>query len=56
MQLSKAYSHKDIESKWYSHWLNAGLFAPAKGTAAVFFDCDSAAERYRFAAHGARTQ
>src|SRR5574341_352096 len=30
MQLAKAYSHKDIESKWYSHWVAEGLFAPGK--------------------------
>ena len=29
MQLSKAYSHQDIETKWYAHWLEAGLFVPA---------------------------
>ena len=36
MQLSKVYSHKDIESKWYAHWVNAGLFAPAKGIGRYF--------------------
>src|SRR5438105_15038104 len=36
MQLSKAYSHKEIESKWYSHWMNAGFFAPAKGKGSYF--------------------
>jgi valyl-tRNA synthetase len=36
MQLSKAYSHKDIESKWYSHWLKSGLFEPAKSTGVTF--------------------
>jgi valyl-tRNA synthetase len=36
MQLSKAYSHKDVESKWYAHWMNAGLFAPAKGIGRYF--------------------
>jgi valyl-tRNA synthetase len=29
MQLSKAYSHKEVEPKWYAHWMSAGLFAPA---------------------------
>jgi valyl-tRNA synthetase len=29
MQLPKAYSHKEVEPKWYAHWMNAGLFAPA---------------------------
>ena len=28
MQLTKAYNHQDVESKWYSYWLNAGLFEP----------------------------
>ena len=36
MQLSKAYSHKEIESKWYSHWLKSGLFEPATSTSATF--------------------
>jgi valyl-tRNA synthetase len=31
MQLPKAYSHKDVEAKWYSHWMNIGAFAPANG-------------------------
>jgi len=29
MQLPKAYSHKDVEAKWYSHWMNSGAFVPA---------------------------
>jgi len=29
MQLPKTYSHKDIETKWYNHWMSRGLFAPA---------------------------
>jgi valyl-tRNA synthetase len=36
MQLSKAYSHKEIESRWYSHWLKSGLFEPATSTSATF--------------------
>ena len=36
MQLSKAYNHKDVESKWYAHWMNAKLFEPANGTGAFF--------------------
>jgi valyl-tRNA synthetase len=36
MQLSKAYSHNEIEKKWYAHWVGAGLFEPAK-TAAGYF-------------------
>jgi len=31
MQLPKAYSHKDVEAKWYSHWMNIGAFSPAGG-------------------------
>ena len=31
MQLSKTYSHKDIEAKWYRYWLNSRLFEPAEG-------------------------
>src|SRR4029450_6126083 len=36
MQLSKAYSHKDIEAKWYAHWLSAKLFEPAQGGKRAF--------------------
>ena len=36
MQLSKAYSHKDIESKWYSYWMKSGLFEPAKSGGSSF--------------------
>ncbi|MGH7817127.1 MAG: valine--tRNA ligase, partial [Candidatus Binatia bacterium] len=36
MQLSKAYSHQDIEHKWYAHWVNSGLFEPAKGGGGYF--------------------
>lgn len=36
MQLSKAYSHKEVESKWYSYWMDSGLFQPAKGAAPYF--------------------
>ena len=35
-QLSKAYSHNEIEHKWYAHWVGAGLFEPAK-TGADYF-------------------
>ncbi|HEU4341612.1 MAG TPA: valine--tRNA ligase, partial [Candidatus Binatia bacterium] len=30
MQLAKAYSHKDLEAKWYRYWLDVGAFEPAK--------------------------
>ncbi len=33
MELAKAYSHRDIEGKWYKHWLKIGAFAPAAGAA-----------------------
>jgi len=36
MQLTKAYSHQEIEHKWYSHWLSARLFEPASGEGATF--------------------
>ena len=35
-QLSKAYSHQEIESKWYSHWMQTGLFEPSKGGSDYF--------------------
>jgi valyl-tRNA synthetase len=35
MQLPKAYSHKDVESKWYSYWMRLGAFAP-QGTGPAF--------------------
>ncbi len=36
MQLSKIYSHKEIETKWYAHWLEADLFAPAAERGAAY--------------------
>jgi valyl-tRNA synthetase len=36
MQLSKAYSHGEIEAKWYATWTEAGLFKPATGSADYF--------------------
>jgi valyl-tRNA synthetase len=30
MQLTKAFSHQDIETKWYNFWVNSGLFEPAQ--------------------------
>ncbi len=29
MQLAKTYSHLDVEAKWYRHWVEQKLFAPA---------------------------
>ncbi len=36
MQLSKSYSHREIEAKWYAMWTNGGLFKPAKGPGQYF--------------------
>jgi valyl-tRNA synthetase len=36
MQLSKAYNHRDVESKWYAHWLASGLFEPGQSPAGHF--------------------
>ena len=36
MQLAKAYSHRDVEAKWYAHWEQSGAFKPAKGSALSF--------------------
>jgi valyl-tRNA synthetase len=30
MQLSKSYNHQDVESKWYTFWVNSALFEPAR--------------------------
>jgi len=30
MELSKAYTHGEIEAKWYRHWLDLGAFRPKK--------------------------
>ena len=36
MQLAKAYDHKNVESKWYAHWVQSGAFKPAEGDAPYF--------------------
>ena len=36
MQLAKAYSHKEVETKWYAHWMSSGAFAPIDGTGPYF--------------------
>ncbi len=36
MPLAKAYSHKDVEAKWYRHWVDSGAFAPARGMGRYF--------------------
>jgi valyl-tRNA synthetase len=36
MQLTKAYSHEQVEAKWYSYWVNSGAFAPSKGSRPYF--------------------
>ncbi|MGE5216271.1 MAG: valine--tRNA ligase [Chloroflexota bacterium] len=35
-QMAKAYSHQQIESKWYSHWMRSGLFEASKGGSDYF--------------------
>src|SRR5262245_16028208 len=36
MQLAKAYSHQEIETKWYKTWSDAGLFKPASAPGEYF--------------------
>ena len=36
MQLAKTYSHNEIESKWYRHWVEQNLFAPVGGTGETY--------------------
>ena len=36
MQLAKAYSHKETESKWYRRWVDSGAFEPAQGSGPYF--------------------
>jgi len=36
MQLAKAYNHRDIECRWYSKWIDAGLFQPGAGSGDYF--------------------
>jgi valyl-tRNA synthetase len=36
MELTKAYSHKEVEAKWYSHWMRSGAFAPSQSEGASF--------------------
>ncbi len=36
MQLAKAYSHKDIEGKWYKRWADLGLFQPSQSAGLPF--------------------
>ena len=36
MELAKAYSHKEVEGKWYRHWVASGAFAPANGAGPYF--------------------
>jgi valyl-tRNA synthetase len=36
MQLAKAYSHTEVEAKWYSRWMESDAFAPAKNAAEPF--------------------
>jgi valyl-tRNA synthetase len=36
MELAKAYSHKDVEAKWYAYWERSGAFKPAAGSGLYF--------------------
>ncbi|HXG50776.1 MAG TPA: valine--tRNA ligase [candidate division Zixibacteria bacterium] len=36
MELSKTYSHKQVEAKWYEHWMRLGVFEPAEGKAGYY--------------------
>jgi valyl-tRNA synthetase len=36
MQLNKAYSHREIEEKWYGRWSESGVFKPANGNRPYF--------------------
>jgi valyl-tRNA synthetase len=36
MQLAKAYNHREVEFKWYSRWMEAGAFEPARGPGRSF--------------------
>jgi valyl-tRNA synthetase len=36
MELAKAYSHKDVEGKWYKHWMESGAFEPPVGAAPYY--------------------
>ncbi|MGB7948448.1 MAG: class I tRNA ligase family protein, partial [Candidatus Binatia bacterium] len=37
MELAKAYSHKDVEAKWYSYWERSGAFKPAEASSGGYF-------------------
>jgi valyl-tRNA synthetase len=36
MQLDKAYSHREIEAKWYARWTESGAFKPANSDRPYF--------------------
>src|SRR5688572_24373633 len=36
MQLDKAYSHREIEAKWYARWTESGAFKPVNGDRPYF--------------------
>jgi valyl-tRNA synthetase len=36
MELAKAYSHKDVEARWYKHWMESGAFEPPGGAAPYY--------------------
>ncbi len=35
-QLDKAYSHKEVEGRWYAPWVEGGLFSPSPGSNHTF--------------------
>ena len=35
-QLDKAYSHRGVEGKWYTHWSDSGCFSPSESTGRHF--------------------
>jgi len=36
MQLLKAYSHNEIEGKWYNYWAELGAFQPDESPLPIF--------------------
>ena len=35
-QLDKAYSHNEVEGRWYAPWVEGGLFSPSQGSNHAF--------------------
>lgn len=36
MELAKAYTHKEVEKKWYPYWIDRGYFQPGPGAGRCF--------------------